>query len=115
MIFSGKILLKRIALGGTSLTLLAGLGGCFDEEHYTRRDFVTGGAGNAVAANQAIQTIDPWPREAKNTNINIDGKRLNTAVARYQQNKSIPPKGLNTTTVTEQAGPGNQQSTDIQK
>jgi len=106
---------KAIFRTGTSLLLLAGLGGCFDEEHYARRDFITNGAGDAVAANQAIQTIDPWPKEAKNTNIQVDGKRLGTAIVRYQQNKSIPPQGLNTTTVSEQEGPGAQVNTAIQK
>lgn len=110
-----KTILKRIGLAGISLPLFAGLAACFDEEHYTRRDFVTGGAGNAVAANQAIQTIDPWPKEAKNTDIQVDGKRLGTAVVRYQQNKSLPPRGLNTTTVSEQEGPGTQVNTAIQK
>jgi len=107
---------SRRALEGCCAALLcAFLGGCFDEKHYTRSDFVSHGAGNAIAVNSATQTINPWPKEAKNPDIDVDGKRLTAAVQRYQDNKSIPPRGLNTTTVTEQAGPGQQVNTAIQK
>ncbi|MGA7325185.1 MAG: hypothetical protein WBX25_12015 [Rhodomicrobium sp.] len=97
-------------------SLCAILGGCFDEDHYNHRDLVSDVAGDAIAVNAATQTINPWPKEAKNPNIEVDGKRLGIAVQRYQDNKSIPPRGLNTTTtVSEQAGPGSQVDTAIQK
>jgi hypothetical protein len=91
------------------------LGGCFNEDHYTHREFISPATGDAVAVNAATHTINPWPKEAKNPNVDVDGKRLTAAVQRYQDNRSIPPRGLNTTKVTEQAGPGPQLDTSIQK
>jgi hypothetical protein len=81
----------------------------------SRRDTITSSAGNANAANIATQTIDPWPAHAARTDSHLDGKRASVGITRYQQNKSIPPKGLSTTTISEQAGPGAQSSTSMQK
>jgi hypothetical protein len=105
---------RGAALAGVAAMSLA-LSGCISDDYKARRDTVTLGAGDAVAVNQVTQTIDPWPPHAKNSQIDVDGRRLGIAVQRYQQNKSIQPRGLNTTTVTEQAGPGAQASTAIQK
>ncbi len=105
---------KAARLTGLCLATL-GLAGCFDDSYYARRDTVTLGAGDAVAVNQATQTVDPWPAHARQSHIDVDGKRLGIAVQRYQQNKSIPPRGLNTTTISEQAGPGAQANMAIQK
>jgi hypothetical protein len=88
------------------------LQGCY-EDYFSHRDTVSLGAGDAIATNAATQTIDPWPPYAKNTDINLDGKRAQVAMQRYQQNKSIPPQGLNTTEITGQAGPGAQGSAQI--
>lgn len=85
-----------------------GLSGCsslyFDSdpfEYYrARRDSVTFGAGNAVAHNIAVQTIDPWPRTARNANIDVDGERLLIAGRRYQADKVEEPQGLATQDVS---------------
>ncbi len=90
------------------------LGGCFDEAHYNHSDFVSRDAGNAIAVNSATQTINPWPKEAQDSTINLEGNRAAAAVERYQDNKSLQPRGLNTTTVSEQQGPGAQTNTAIQ-
>ncbi len=82
------------------------------DEH---RDTIASSAGNANAANIAVQTIDPWPPYSKNTKLNLDGRRASVAIMRYQQNKSLDPKGLNTQTISEQAGPGAQSNTSLQK
>ena len=55
------------------------------------------GAGDAAASNRVIQTIDPWPRYAKNKNFTTDGKRMMVGVTRYQENKSLEPEGSDTT------------------
>ncbi len=89
------------------------LQGCYDDSYYSRRDTVSLGAGDAIATNAATQTIDPWPPYAKDTDINLEGERARVGIQRYQQNKSIPPRGLNTTEITGQAGPGAQGSAQI--
>ena len=90
------------------------LGGCFDENHYAHSDFITRQAGDGMAVNNVAQTIDPWPKEAKNRKLDANGKRVGVAIQRYEQNKSIPPKGLSTSTISGQSGPGAQSSTSIQ-
>src|SRR5215475_15022415 len=77
--------------------LLAGAGGASaDEEYLARRDSITPGVGNAMAHNRAVHTIDPWPRYVGNDRINIDGRRIQLGMRRYQANKSIPPRGVST-------------------
>ncbi len=85
------------------------LTGCFDDSHYTHRDFVSEVAGDAIAVNTATQTINPWPKEAKDSNINVDGKRLGIAIKRYQADKSTPPRGLNTSGMSDQGSQAPQQ------
>jgi len=87
-------LVTRIAL---ALLLLAGAGGASaDEEYLARRDSITPGVGNAMAHNRAVHTIDPWPRYVGNDRINVDGRRIQLGMRRYQANKSIPPRGVST-------------------
>jgi hypothetical protein len=86
-----------------------------DYDYRDRRDTISSSAGNANAANIAVQTIDPWPPYARSTKNHLDGRRAAVGITRYQQNKSIAPRGLNTTTISEQAGPGAQSSTSLQK
>jgi hypothetical protein len=85
-----------------------------DDTHFGHSDFITRQAGDAIAVNKAAQTIDPWPAAANNRKLDVDGKRAEVAMKRYEQNKSIPPRGLSTTTIVGQQGPGQQQSTSIQ-
>jgi hypothetical protein len=80
-----------------ALLLLAGAGrASADEEYLARRDSITPGAGNAAAHNRAVHTINPWPRYVGNDRINIDGRRIQLGMRRYQANKSIPPRGVST-------------------
>jgi hypothetical protein len=67
--------LVAIALAATS-------GGCVD--YLARRDSIADHAGNAVAANLAIQTIDPWPPGVGRTDIPVNGRRMVDAIERYQ-------------------------------
>ncbi len=48
---------------------------------------VSPGAGNAQAANAALQTATPWPRHAYNTNIPGNGKAMVKAVHDYESGK----------------------------
>ena len=77
----------------TLLGLAVSLAGCspgepFDDpfaEYSKRIQTISPNAGNAVAANTAIQTIDPWPRYVHNTRIPGDGPRMVAAVQRYEK------------------------------
>ena len=102
--------LLAMAIGGSALPAFAD-----PYDYFDHRDGITSSAGNANAANMAVQTIDPWPANSKNTKTHLDGQRAGVAITRYQQNKSIQPKGLGTTTISEQQGPGAQSSTSLQK
>ena len=80
--------------------LLAGASGATaDEDYFARRDSITAGFGNSVAHNRAVHTIDPWPPYVANDRINIDGRRIHLGMRRYQANKSLPPRGLSTSSI----------------
>ena len=66
------------------------LGGCSDI-YYDRRDTIALGAGDAVAANEVAQTVDPWPAQSGNTNVAFNGQKMQSAVERYRTNKVTPP------------------------
>jgi hypothetical protein len=93
------------ALGGALLLInpfTAATCAAFDsfDEYFFRSDSITLGHGNAVAHNIAVQTINPWPRNVGNSQIDIDGERLLTGVRRYKANRSIQPRGLPTQAIT---------------
>lgn len=73
------------------------LGGC-RERKYGRylhpRDTISLGAGDAVAHNRAVHTIDPWPASSRKTNHTTDGKRILLGMERYQKNESLEPQGM---------------------
>jgi hypothetical protein len=78
--------------------LAAGItGACTAEqrhEYLAHSDTQTLDAGDAVAANKATHTINPWPAASQKTQIDMDGKRAQIAGRRYETNTSIKPKGL---------------------
>lgn len=63
------------------IALMLLLSGCAD--YMNRRDSVTLGAGSAMQANIGIHTIQPFPRQAYNTNLERDGKSVVNAQDRY--------------------------------
>lgn len=74
------------------------LTGCRETNGYwAQRNSITLGAGDAPAHNRAVQTIDPWPVYAKNTDLPADGKRMMVGIKRYQENKSLEPEPTDTT------------------
>ena len=111
--------LKKSARWGVRIAALlaaaAVLQGCYEDRYTAHRDGVTFGVGDSIASNSAIQTIDPWPESSDNPEIHMDADRARIAIERYKQNKSIPPRGLSTTTVSAQSGPGNQASAQLQE
>jgi hypothetical protein len=65
------------------------LSGCTSDQLYeyqAHTDTVTEGAGNAVAVNRAVHTLDTWPTYSQKTEVDMDGKRALAAVRRYENN-----------------------------
>ncbi|MER8743876.1 hypothetical protein NKH54_12400 [Mesorhizobium sp. M1004] len=69
-----------------SFAVLAGactLAACAD--YMSHHDSVTLGLGDAMLANQAVQTVDPFPPDAQNTRIEGDGRRVAAAMGFRQK------------------------------
>ena len=92
-------------------------------EYERRGDSITPEVGAAVSHNIAVHTIDPSPRSANNTRIDVDGERLLGreepkvpkyfgGIKGYKENRSLPPQGLSTLEVRKEnsggSGGGNQ-------
>jgi hypothetical protein len=89
-----QLLIRLLAI----TTSLIWLSGC---EYFDRRETISLHAGDAVASNIAIHTIDPWPYEAANQRIPGDGQRTADAVERYRKGEAIAPRGLGTTQILD--------------
>ncbi|MBB4236977.1 hypothetical protein EOS93_18165 [Rhizobium sp. RMa-01] len=70
---------KRVLLVLAAAGLVSG---CAD--YMNHRDTITFGAGNAMEANKAIHTEDPFPPEAQRTHIASDGKVVRRVMTEYQ-------------------------------
>jgi hypothetical protein len=70
---------KITAIVVAALALPAGACSAYTEHSNT----VARSAGDAIDANVAIQTIDPWPYASSKTEIMADGRRVNRATERY--------------------------------
>jgi hypothetical protein len=59
---------------------------------YTQRSLtISTGAGNAQAANLALQTATPWPPHSSNTNIPANGARMVRAVQQFESGTRPAP------------------------
>ncbi len=84
--------MTRSSISVAVLGLAAALSGCspgvpFDDPtaEYTQRSLtISPTSGNAQAANLAIQTSTPWPRNSWNTRIPGNGPLMVNAVETYQ-------------------------------
>ncbi|KQZ78324.1 hypothetical protein ASD64_12585 [Mesorhizobium sp. Root157] len=56
------------------LLICAGVGGCAQDD-YLRTDGLTVGAGDAIAANTAMQIVDPWQYGVQNTKLVVPAQR----------------------------------------
>ena len=83
-------LARVVAAAMAVATLGPALGGCSDL-YWDRRDAIGLGAGDAIEANKAMETIDPWPAASANTNIATNGQRMQSANERYRTNTVIQP------------------------
>ncbi len=87
---------RWVAFGAASLALLAVVS-C--RQYLQRADTVNFAGGEAVAANKAIQTIDPWPPEAFRRHHTTSAKRL--VVGREHYDGGPPKKGKDLKTTTQ--------------
>jgi hypothetical protein len=71
---------------------LGALCGACSDLYYARRDLIVPYAGDALASDKAVQTIDPWPPGSGNRRIAFNGQRMQAAVARYRNNKVTLPQ-----------------------
>ena len=78
---------RGTAIAALACTLFTGA--CTDM-YLDRRDTVSLGAGDAVAANKVTHMVDPWPIRAGDRNIAFDGERLAATAERYRTNKVTP-------------------------
>ncbi len=62
-----------------AITLL--ISGCRDNDY---ADTINLSAGDAIARNKAVQTIDPWPRSAFKKHHSTNGQRISRAYDKYQ-------------------------------
>jgi len=94
---------KRVTRAiAAAVSLGAVLAGCSDI-YYARRDTIALSGGDAVAANEVEQMVDPWPAHSANTNIAFNGEKMQSAVERYRTNKVKPP--VNPTAISDASNP----------
>jgi hypothetical protein len=77
------------------------VGGCSDI-YYDRRETVLFGANNAVAANMAVQTVDPWPPRSSNRNASTNGQVVAAAIERYRTGRVYIPTASGTSSSYQQ-------------
>ena len=87
---------KGPALLALAATMM--LGACTDM-YLDRRETVSFGAGDAVAANKVTHMVDPWPVRAGDRNIGHSGERMAAAAERYRTNKVTPLASASTSSV----------------
>jgi len=84
--------------------LLAGTtAACTD--YRERRETIMLGTGDAVAANRAIHTIDPWSPASRRPATPHDGERIARAVERYRRGPPAGPSGPAALTITPAPAP----------
>lgn len=91
----------QIAAGRTTALLGIGLcvavlvsSGC----RHDSIDRLTLDAGDAIATNKAVHTIDPWPPRAFRRHQTTNGKRIADAYESYQAKPPVPTAGAPTST-----------------
>ncbi len=75
---------RATSLAAAALAALA-LAGCEHDRYADRRDQVTFGSGDAVAANKAMHIIDPWPRAARTIEHGMSGEQAEAALEKLRK------------------------------
>jgi hypothetical protein len=81
----------------------ASIAGCSDI-YLDRRDTVALSGGDAVAANEITQMVDPWPASSAQRNIGFNGQKMQSAVERYRTDRVIPPLAATTSVIDAPVG-----------
>jgi hypothetical protein len=76
-------MMKKTISFAALFIITSSLAGCGD--YMSRRETLSPHAGDAVAANKAIHTLDPWPRASQNTNIPANGERMQRVIESYRK------------------------------
>jgi hypothetical protein len=92
------VISARSRAAGLVVVFGALCGACSDL-YLDRRDTISLSAGDALAGDKAVQTIDPWPPNSGNRKIAFNGQRMQTAIVRYRTNRVIEPRPLTTNSV----------------
>ncbi len=98
-----KPLALCVALGVT-------LAGCSDI-YFDRRDTISLVSGEAMAANRATHTIDPWSAASGRNNIAYSGEKAATAAERYRTGRVIAPVNATTSSAAYSQAAQQAQST----
>jgi hypothetical protein len=105
---------SRSAIAFLCLSASLGVAGCsstvgFDDpfaDYLQRTPMVSTSGGDAQAANVAMQTATPWPRNANDTNIPANGARLVKVINRYESGSSGAGASEGATQTTNPGGSG---------
>ncbi len=84
-----KSLSKMYKAAGAFSTLAAMLMVSSCSESIARMDSIASSFGNAMAANTALQMVDPWPKYVEKTKIQTDGTKAANAVENYRSQKEV--------------------------
>lgn len=95
---------RRIATAAAVLASATLVVGCAEDDALGYRETLTFGSGNAMAANRAIHTIDPWPHAAANQTIPGNGPRTEKVIEVYE-NGPLPEESTSGGSQVESADP----------
>jgi len=68
-------------------------------ENLQRTDTITSYAGDSVARNIAMQTIDPTPYRSRNRHIHFSGQRMNDVMKIYETPSKAPESKVKGTSI----------------
>ncbi len=80
---------NRLHALAMAAALSAWLGGCSDL-YWAHRETIGAASGDAIAANEATQMVDPWPPNSGNKHIAYNGQKMQVAVERYRTGTTVP-------------------------
>jgi hypothetical protein len=71
-----------------AVAMLAAAAACAHDRYADRRDQVTFGSGDSIAANKAIQIIDPWAGESRTISQGISGEQAEAVMDKFRKRAS---------------------------
>jgi hypothetical protein len=80
--------LLRLAMIGAVIALLPAC-----QSTFARQQSIGYAAGDAVAWNKSVHTIDPWPLASLDTTIPVSGRKVAAAIERYELQGAEPVSG----------------------